>query len=231
MHSFTSHVSRHVSSLCGAGKLSMPPVIPPGRQIRNACSLRLGVPRAFLPFADFAFEPFIVNLSETQLHDRHISSTVPTVCFVFSNWEVLLYHHSVLFLFPFFTMYMCGMHVCVCAFCVCGGVRWTYVHMYTWKSKVGVRNHPQCLFYFIQWGRVSTSNPELTGTPSLADQVALGVPCLPPLMLEWQTGSHTSSACKWVSGDPNSDARIAAAVWCCICGVILPSPLYCFRYF
>lgn len=121
MHSFTSHVSCHVFSLCGAGKLSMPPVIPPGRRIRNACSLCLGVPRAFLPFADFAFEPFIVNLSETQWHDRHISSTVPTVCFVFSNWEVLLYHHFALFLFPFFTMCMCGMHVCVCAFCMCVG--------------------------------------------------------------------------------------------------------------
>lgn len=123
MHSFTSHVSHHVSSPCGAGKLSMPPMIPPGRRIRNACSLRLGVPRAFLPFADFAFEPFIVNLSETQLHDRHISSTVPTVCFVFSNWEVLLYHHSVLFLFPIFHhVYVWNACMCVCILHVCGGV-------------------------------------------------------------------------------------------------------------
>ena len=49
-------------------------------------------------------------------------------------------------------------------------------------------NHSPLLFYLIQRGRGSQSNPELIDTVSLVSQPALEIPCLYVMRLELQVG-------------------------------------------
>lgn len=102
----------------------------PARGIRSVCSLCLGFPQAFLPFADIASGPFVVNHSKTQLHDRRVNLTVLTDLSPAGR----CYHTIIWFCF-FIHFSLCGVHVCVCILHM-WGVRWTYVHRRKRKPKV-----------------------------------------------------------------------------------------------
>lgn len=160
-----------VLPVCG-WEVKRVPSDSPARGIRNACSLCLGFPQAFLPFADIASGPLVVNHSKTQLHDRRVNLTVPTDlspagrCYHTITWFCFFIHFS-----------LRGVHVCVCILHM-WGVHWTYVHRRKRKPKVvsGIILSVSSTL-LNEAGFLNQTQSSLMS--SLANQLALGIPPLP----------------------------------------------------
>lgn len=72
---------------------------------------------------------------------------------------------------PYYSIFMCIFTCCAYVYVwVCGHV---YIWVCIWKLEVDVRNCLPSFLYFIHWGRVYQSNPELPDGASLTPQLSL----------------------------------------------------------
>lgn len=103
------------------------------------------------------------------------------------------------------TFFVCvSVHIYVC--------RHADVYTYIWRLKADVANQSWSLFYLINWGKVSQSNPELGHLTSFGYQACSGNspnPCF--LELELDTGCYAHLTCTWVFENLNSGPDVWVA--------------------